>query len=172
MRRPPSLASLECGRVARPESFDLAYLDSSVFIRYMQRKDRWQVVERLLYAAEANQFELMTSPLLLVECLGQRPSPNYDAGRDARALELLDNPRLIPVEFNRATAIRARDLHLTCTVKGGTCDSIHLAGAIEHEADVFFTFDTDDFPIGQRVDGVWVDEPFFPGDENSLFGDE
>ncbi|TDV46286.1 hypothetical protein [Actinophytocola oryzae] len=70
---------------------------------------------------------------------------------------------------NRATALKARQLLLANVIKGGTCDAIHLAGAIEQEADVFLTFDTDDFPVGQRVEGVWVDEPFFPGDGTNLF---
>ena len=154
--------------MTRPDSFDLAYLDSSVLVRYMRRDSGWEAVDRLLLAAEARQFELLTSPLLLVECLGQRPGATYDAGIEARTLDLLDNPRLIPAEFNRATALRARHLHLTGAIRG-TCDAIHLASAIENEADVFLTFDTDDFPVGQRVDGVWVDEPIFPGDEPHLF---
>lgn len=155
--------------MARPDSFDLAYFDSNVFIRYMQRKPGWEIVDRLIRAAEAGQFDLMISPLLLVECLGQQPRPTYDAGFEARAIELLDNPRLTPVEFNRGTALKARQLLLEGTVKGGVCDAIHLAGAIEHEADVFLTFDNGDFPIGQRTRGVWIDEPFFPGDQANLF---
>lgn len=135
----------------------------------MQRGDGWQIVDRIIRAAEAGQFDLMISSLLLVECLGQPPSPTYDVGSEARALALLDNPRLTPVEFNRSTAIKARQLLLNTTVTGGVCDAIHLASAIEHEADVFLTFDTDDFPVGQRIDGVWVDEPFFPGDGTDLF---
>ena len=154
--------------MTRPDTLGLVYLDSSVFIRYMQRDTGWDVVDRLLRAAEANQFELLTSPLLLVECLGQQPSTTYDAGTEARTLAALDNPRLIPAEFNRSTALRARHLHLTGTIRG-TCDAIHLASAIEHEADAFLTFDTDDFPIGQLVDGVWVDVPYFPGDDTTLF---
>jgi predicted nucleic acid-binding protein len=155
--------------VVRPDSFDLAYLDSNVFIRYVRRGSSWQVVDRIIRAAEANQFDLMISPLLLVECLGQQPGPAYDVGSEARALALLDNPRLSPVEFNRSIAIKARHLLLDGTVTGGVCDAIHLASAIEHEADVFLTFDTDDFPIGRRIGGLWVDEPFFPGDGTDLF---
>jgi predicted nucleic acid-binding protein len=154
--------------VARPDTFNLVYLDSCVFVRYIERGRGWEVVDRLLRAAEAKQFELLTSPLLFVECLGQQPSSTYDSGIDARILECLDNPRIVPAEFTRSTALRARQLHLTNTIKG-TCDAVHLASAIENEADVFLTFDTDDFPIGQRVEKVWVDEPYFPGDEQSLF---
>jgi hypothetical protein len=31
------------------------------------------------------------------------------------------------------------------------------------------TFDVDDFPAGTPVEGVWVDAPYFPGDEQNLF---
>lgn len=155
--------------MTRPNVFDLVYFDSNVFIRYMKRGPGWELIDRILRAAEANQFNLMISPLLLVECLGQQPRPNYNTEDEARALALLDNPRLSLVEFNRSTALRARHLLLAGTVKGGVCDAVHLASAIEHEADVFLTFDTDDFPIGRRIEGVWVDEPFFPGDEANLF---
>ncbi|TDV46285.1 hypothetical protein CLV71_111244 [Actinophytocola oryzae] len=46
---------LERGRVTRPDSFDLVYFDSNVFIRYMRRMPGWELVDRLIRAAEANQ---------------------------------------------------------------------------------------------------------------------
>jgi predicted nucleic acid-binding protein len=54
--------------VARPDVFNLVYLDSNVFIRYMTRDRGWEVVDRLLYAAEARQFELLTFHICDVRC--------------------------------------------------------------------------------------------------------
>ncbi|WP_279588760.1 hypothetical protein [Actinophytocola oryzae] len=41
--------------MTRPDSFDLVYFDSNVFIRYMRRMPGWELVDRLIRAAEANQ---------------------------------------------------------------------------------------------------------------------
>ncbi len=46
-------------------------------------------------------------------------------------------------------------------------DSIHMASAIAAEVNVLFTYDKG-FSIGTRRRGIWIDEPYLPG-EPSLF---
>ena len=42
-------------------------------------------------------------------------------------------------------------------------DSIHLAHAIVARADVLFTVDQDDYPLGKTVEGVYVSKPYLLG---------
>ncbi|KZB86362.1 type II toxin-antitoxin system VapC family toxin [Amycolatopsis regifaucium] len=147
--------------MGRPSSYQKAFLDSSAIIRYFTRGEGWSSVERIMQANQAGTIALFVSPLLLVEALGQPPASNYDPGVEARVLSFLDSPSLLPIEFDRYTALIARRLVLERGLK--TCDAIHLASALSAEADVFLTYDKDDFPIGTQVDDVWVDVPYFPG---------
>jgi predicted nucleic acid-binding protein len=155
--------------VARPEHYDCAYLDSCVLSRYCKRDEGWQRVQQIMDAADQGQIELYVSMFSYVECLSQTPTPNPDIGTEARVRERLDSERMNKVEFSRAVALHARELHLTHQYKLG--DAIHIASALEAEVDVLFTFDKDDFPIGERVGGVWVDLPYLAGDP-SLFDPE
>ncbi len=155
--------------MARPDSYEMAYLDSCLFARYFARGAGWERIQRILDAADAKQFEVCTSAFTLVECLAQSPTPNPDMGLDARVLSRLDTPRMALVEFSQPVALRARELHLTKQYEAA--DAIHVASAIEAAADVLFTLDEDDFPIGTRVGDVWVDLPYLPGGP-SLFDEE
>ncbi|WP_409186737.1 type II toxin-antitoxin system VapC family toxin [Amycolatopsis sp. VS8301801F10] len=150
--------------MARPDSYTLAYLDSCVFTRYYTRGEGSHFIQQIMDAADARQFEICTSTFTLVECLGQSPTPRPDVGMEARVQKHLDSPRVTLVEFSREVALQARELHLTKQYRSG--DAIHLASAVEAGADVLFTLDNDDFQIGQRVNGVWIDNPYLPGDPN------
>lgn len=148
---------------ARPDKYDIAYLDSCVFTTYFLRHDGWERIQRVMDAADAGGFVIVASTFSLVECLGQSPSPHHDVGHESRVRTHLDSPRVQLVEFSRHVALHARELHITKQLDLG--DSIHMASAIEAGADVLFTFDTD-FPLNSYEAGVWVSEPYLPGDPN------
>ncbi|WP_433263298.1 type II toxin-antitoxin system VapC family toxin [Micromonospora vinacea] len=64
-------------------------------------------------------------------------------------------------EFARWVALHARRLAHQYRLKN--FDAIHVASAVEADANVFMSADKD-FPQGQLIEGVWVDEPYEPGD--------
>jgi predicted nucleic acid-binding protein len=68
----------------------------------------------------------------------------------------------VQIDFHRGVALRARQYAQQHGLKN--YDAIHLASAVDASADVLMTTDKG-FPIGQSVDGVWVDQPYAPGDE-------
>ncbi len=123
----------------------------------------------LMGLADKGQFVLATSTTVLIEALGQSPNVKVNEQVEAVILQILDSPRIRPVEFSRRVALYARDLVLR--KKMPKWDAIHLASAVEAKVDVFFTTDND-HPIGEKHDGVWVDFPYLPGvDQQTLFGD-
>ena len=67
------------------------------------------------------------------------------------------------VEFDFTVAKKARELRLGGIVTKAP-DSIHLAHAIVAHAEVFFTLDKDDYPLGSTVEGVYVSRPYLLGD--------
>ncbi|ATE52097.1 type II toxin-antitoxin system VapC family toxin [Actinosynnema pretiosum] len=147
--------------MTQPSNFDLVYFDSNVFIHYLNREPRWySKISALMTAADAGQFRIVTSPLLIVEAIGQSPGGKVNEQLEAVALAILDSKYVLPQEFNRSVAIRARDYVLRHRIP--KMDAIHLASAVEANVDVLMTTDDDDYPIGTKFDGVWVDNPFVP----------
>jgi predicted nucleic acid-binding protein len=80
---------------------------------------------------------------------------SYPPKLDQDCIELLD--RIVQVEFSRRVAQAARKLAYMYQLKN--YDAIHLASAVDAGVDVLMTWDKG-FPLGQRVEGVWVDEPY------------
>ncbi|MEU3273899.1 PIN domain-containing protein [Saccharomonospora sp. NPDC006951] len=156
--------------MARPDPYHVAYFDSCVFTRLFTRGRGWPLIQNIVDAADAGRFQLCTSMFSLVECLSQPPSARPDIGLEARILDHLDTDRLVLIEFSRSVALRARELHLTKKFRIG--DAIQIASACEARADVLFTTDEDDFPIGQRFEGIWIDTPYLPGDRTLFDADE
>jgi predicted nucleic acid-binding protein len=115
----------------------------------------------VLSLAQRGRVELFVSALSYVEVRGQGRADPYDADLDQRVLALLDSPRLIQIDFHRALAIRARGYTRAYRLKN--YDAVHLASAVEVGAEVLMSYDGD-FPKRTTVDGVWIDDPYEPGD--------
>jgi predicted nucleic acid-binding protein len=136
-------------------------MDSNTLIVGVLKRKGFEPVQGLLNLAQAGRIELYISALTYVEVRGAGRNDPYDADVDQAILAALDSPSFMIVEFYRGLAIRARQYTQTLRLKN--YDAIHLASATEAQADVFMTWDTD-FARGTAVDGVWIDEPYEPGD--------
>lgn len=148
--------------MARPENPSLIYLDSNTIISVVKAEAGHEPVAEILRLAEAGRLTIAVSAVSYVEVRGTGRSQPYSPDLDRRALQALDGPHVLLVEFSRHVALRARKLAYERRLKN--YDAIHLASAIEADADVLMTTDTDDFPCGTLVQGVWVDKPYMPGD--------
>lgn len=68
------------------------------------------------------------------------------------------------VDVDLVIAREARRLSRAYRLRGA--DAIHLASAIRASCDVLMTWNKNDFPVGQHVDGVDIREPFLFGQGN------
>lgn len=151
--------------MVRPEKPSSVYLDTNALVYAITDKPAGKPVAEILRLAQAGKITVYVSVLSYVEVRGYSNSDPYPPERDRRCIELLDSAHLIRVEFARRVALRARRFAHQYRLKN--FDAMHLASAVEADVDVFMSADKG-FPHGQLIEGVWLDEPYEPGDP-SLF---
>lgn len=145
----------------RPDNPKLIYLDSNTIISVIKSEPGYEPVADILRLAKAGRLVIAISMVSFVEVRGTSRSEPYSAEKDRRALDALDGPHVLTVELARHVALLARKLGFERGLK--PYDAVHLASAIEAQADVLMTTDKK-FPRGMSVEGVWVDEPYALGD--------
>ncbi|MBN1172480.1 MAG: type II toxin-antitoxin system VapC family toxin [Micromonosporaceae bacterium] len=146
--------------MGRPDNPTSVYLDSNALILAVTARPGHEPVAEILRLADTGQLTVAISTLSLVEVRGWGRTDPYPPDLDHRCVAQLDHPRLLMVEFHRDVALRARRYAHHYRLKNP--DAIHLASAVEAEVDVLMTYDAD-FPHAQSVEGVWIDDPYFPG---------
>lgn len=156
--------------MARPESPKTIYLDSCSIISLILKQNGWEVVQRVTELADQGKIKLVTSTLLLVEARGQGRGAPFDAQKDSQIISILDTPRWIQIELDRSVALTARRLAMRFGLSN--YDAIHLASAIEAEADVLMTLDTKFARLNQTVEGVWVGLPYPPAGPDLMLQDD
>lgn len=118
------------------------------------------VCRRLLRAVDDGELRGYSSTLSLVE-LPKVITPSLPIERLVALTDTLHRSRLVWVPLTEPIAMRARDLSLQRGV-APPYDAVILATAIEIQATALYTFDRDDFPVGQTIDGVVVTTPALP----------
>lgn len=153
--------------MARPDNPANVYLDANSLIIGAMKRPGYEPVEDLLRLAEAGRVTLSTSTFSYVEVRGQANNDPYDEELDRKLIALLDSRRIEKVEFGRAVGILARRVAREHHLKN--FDAVHLASAIMAEADVLMTWDKGfNKNRGHRVDGVWLDVPYFLGPDRLI----
>ncbi len=100
----------------------------------------------------------MASTLVYAEVCGHGEVRTNEAEQvDAKIHTFFERGFLHWVEVELPTVRLARTLSRQHGLRGA--DAVRLASAIRGRASRFMTWDTKDFPIGQTVDGVQVQEP-------------
>lgn len=149
--------------MTRPDNFDSAYFDSCLFLSVLEKEDGYQLIEQLLQLVFTGQLELVVSPFVLLEARGRDMRTTVDEHPVNDIWEQLNRPGVLMMDFDRFTAVKARELAVQHRLKN--CDAVHLATAVAAEVDVMFTLDNG-FPLGKSIDSVWVDRPYLPGGPN------
>jgi predicted nucleic acid-binding protein len=119
------------------------------------------VCRRLLQAVDEGEEEAWCSALVLIEL------PKVLAGQFPieRLVALTENLRYSSVHWvplTESIAIRARELSLERGI-APPYDAAMIATAVEVGATTLMTYDRDDLPIGDVVEGVKIELPFLPG---------
>lgn len=135
------------------------YLDANVYLAWLRAEEgRVDTARELLTAAEAHRLTIVASTLIYAEVCGHGEVRSSDAeGVDAKIRTFFERGFLRWVEVDLPAARHARTLSRQLGLRGA--DAIHLSSAIRGKAERFMTWDTTDFPIGQIVDGVTIQEP-------------
>lgn len=142
------------------------YLDSNALIAVLQAEPTHELVVDVLDRARQGKLTVYISALSYVEVRGFSNSEPYPADRDKAALDLLDSPSLVQVEFSRGVGIEARRIAHSYRLK--CADAIHVASAVRAGADVLITSDKQ--LVGRGViGGVYLAEPYELGGA-TLFG--
>lgn len=119
------------------------------------------ICRRLLQAVDDDEIEAWCSTLVLIE-LPKVLSDQFPIERLVALTENLRDSRVHWVPLTESIAVRARELSLERAI-APPYDAAMLATAIEVGATNLMTYDRDDLPIGEVVEGVTVDLPFLPG---------
>ncbi len=160
--RLPGFASSTASVGMADQPYQLAYLDADVWISALiGEPGRAEIVRPLLAAADAGQVKLVVSALMPLEVLGGRHQTRTQEQEDA-ALSIVTRSSNIVVAAGRAVVLRARQYRLAYNL--ATMDALHLASAVRGHADVFFTWNMDDFSrVGPTIDGISIGEPYWYG---------
>jgi predicted nucleic acid-binding protein len=149
-----------------PDSPSSVYLDSNALISVLEAREGYELVVQALELAKQGKLELFVSMLSYVEVRGWGNGDAYPPDRDKAALDLLDSPSLLRVEFSRGVGIAARKIAYKYQLRNP--DAVHVASAASVGAEVLFTSDRQMVSRG-RIDGVYICEPYEIGGP-TLFG--
>lgn len=143
------------------------YLDADVYLGLIKGEaGRVEVARSLLRDGQEKRFSVVASTLIYAEVCGHG---EVRAAHDAAAVDqkisaFLEHGFLQWVEVDLVIAREARRLSRAQRLRGP--DAIHLASAIRASCDVLMTWNKNDFPVGETVEGVEVREPFLFGQAN------
>lgn len=143
------------------------YWDACVFLSYLEGiEGRAHEIEAILDEAAAGSIEIITSELSLVEVAYVKHERGEEFSEsDERRIDELWTPGGSPVklvEFHRLIALRARALIRESKRRGlegpRSADAIHLATALQMEADRFHSYDPK-LPKFEEITGFPIGEP-------------
>jgi predicted nucleic acid-binding protein len=131
------------------------YWDSSTYIDYLTGEHKLrEPMEMVIEDWRAGLVTMVTSALTIAEVFFVRVNDHVIRDRDAD-IEAIFNPppsaRLILVELNRVTALRARDLARNAI---SPKDSVHVASALEANCPLMHTTDSRVWDKSEKVGGT------------------
>lgn len=149
--------------MARPDHPRSVYLDACCYIDWAEGKHSCAEVVTWLQAAHRGQVKIIASTAMFAEARGTgngRPDPTAEQ----RIRNLLQEPYVALVDVTRRVGLLSRDIAVERPrIKG--MDALHLATAVEADAEVFLSRNFRDFTSGDRYRGVWLEEPYEYGGE-------
>lgn len=157
MSRPPWPRSKSCGVADQRLVFDTNVLWHALL---PSQDPIAPTCERLMKAVDDGEIRAYCSALSLVE-LPKVIRPDLSIDQVVALTERLRASDIIPVTAE--VALRAREVGLEREL-APAYDAVILATAIEVRASALYTYDRDDFPVDQTIDGVRISTPVLPPD--------
>ena len=130
------------------------YWDSCNFISLIaeDEAERAEICQRILEDAEAGRVVIVTSTLTIAEVIRMRGSPMLTEDEEATISNFFLHRYILMYDVTRIIAENARKLAREHGIRPN--DAIHLATALLSDADVFETWNTNDFG---RVQGIPIE---------------
>ena len=145
-----------------PNRYKRVYLDSSVYLAAIKGEDgRVEQSRLVLNAAESGLIEIIVSTFTFTEVFKIKGEDAISEEIEKKIDAILMSDKLLVVELDLSLALEARKLARLHGLKPG--DSIHLATAIRHKAELLFRYD-DRFKSKTEIAGLELCEPFWYGD--------
>lgn len=144
--------------------YERLYLDADVYLGLIKGEtERVEVARGLLRGGQDKRFVVVASTLLYAEVCGHGEvrAAADQAAVDQKVTAFFEHGFIQWIEVDLVVAREARRLSREYRLRGA--DAIHLASAIRASCDVLMTWNKNDFPIGQTVEGVDVRVPFLFG---------
>ena len=145
-----------------PAKYRRVYLDSSVYVAAINGEEgRAETVRQILDAAEKQEIIVIASTFLVTEVIkikGEALPISIDT--ELEIDKVLMSERLLIVELDLTLALEARKLARIHGLRPG--DSIHLATAIRHKAEVLLRYD-DRFKSRTEIAGLELCDPYWWG---------
>lgn len=144
--------------------YNRLYLDADVYLGLIKGEPgRVEIARILLNGAQQKRLTVVASTLIYAEVCGHGAvrAARDVAGADAKISAFFEQGFIQWVEVDLVIAREARRLSRERGLRGA--DAIHLASAVRASCDVLMTWNKNDFPIGEEVNGVAVREPFLFG---------
>lgn len=142
------------------------YLESSVFIALIKGEvvdgiDRADIAQHILDDASNGRWPIFTSTFSLAEVIKDRKRPLLTPEEEQRIGDYFKHEYIKPVILDRDVGESARRLARNHNLR--PADAVHLASAIRAKADELLTWDKDNFPVGQTIEGVTIKLPYWFG---------
>jgi len=137
-------------------------LDACCFLLLITGQPGGFESKRILDAVWDGRCDLVESPAILVEVLPRHPSDD-GSGRRATVRAMLESRFVQYIELSTTVANIANDLTVRFPKVRGM-DSIHLATAIFGGCELFVTTNTNEYPMGETVNGVLILTPADAGE--------
>lgn len=146
-----------------PAKYRRVYLDSSVYIAAINGEEgRAEVVRQILDAADKEKITIIASTFLVTEVIKIKGEESPIPVESEQVIDkVLMSERLLMVELDLTLALEARHLARVHGLRPG--DSIHLATAIRHQAEVLLRYD-DRFKSRAEIAGLELCDPYWWGD--------
>lgn len=140
------------------------YLDADVYLGLIKGEPgRVDIARSLLGDTQAGRFVVMASTLIYAKVCGHGDvrAPQDFKAVDEKISAFFEHGFIRWIEVDLVLAREARRYSRDYGLRGS--DAIHLASAVRGPCDVLMTWNKNDFPIGETVDGVEIREPFLFG---------
>ena len=136
------------------------YLDASVYIAAFKNEAGREVSGHILRAAQQGRISIVASTFVMAELVyGSARPGQVKPERDDAIEETLASSRIDFIELDMDTALRARRIARQHGLKPP--DAVHVATALQADADVFLTWD--DHFLGRTIQGLACRRPYFAG---------
>jgi len=142
------------------------YLESSVFVALIKGEvingtDRADIAQRILDDASKGRWPIFTSAFTLAEVIKERKRPLLTPEEEQKIGDYFNHDYIKLVIVDREVGESARRLARKYGLR--PADAVHLASAIKAKADELLTWDGDNFPMNQTIEGVTIKLPYWFG---------